>query len=1216
MLIGDTVPALFAIADASSSPTNSGLIATSDLMARTCVPVSNPFFFNGKGFGGLAYDDANQLWATTSNGNGSTSQLVRLQLTSSAVLTSVDVTLAGQPISIGDLTFDLQSRTLIGIRSAQDGLGGAGSLYVIDRTSGQATLIGNTGLNQGGGLGFGASGQLFVTSFNSQTNVASLHTLDRTTAAVTSTLALSNPLGRLGEVVGLSSVTADGLFIASDVRSNEITTINPVTGERAIIDLVGAPIGVAGDIAIQPSLANTTTVYYQDFEAGVGGFTTDNTGGTIPGLWHLSVGRRDDQLINHTPVQSFYYGAFETAVGRGDYLRPFDHQGVLISPQIAIPATGSSTLSFNYLLETRPQLNNDIVDVSIDNGTTVTKIFSRQDGSLPQTGRLKWLTAISDLSAFAGQSIQIRFSFDTGDTPNVDPEGWYVDDIRITNTIAPLQPPPPPLSSVDLFVEKSVDDSTPNVGQTIRYTITATNRSTSTATGVTVTDVLPAGVTFVSADPMPISFDPVTRTVSWPAVSMGGSLSVDFTVVATVNADTAGQPLENTAMVIGDQVDPDPSNNTVMQTSIVNSVDLQVNKSADNLQPFVGDTVTFTILVSNSLGSNNSATNVTVTDVLPNGLEYVSSMFSEGNFDPITGIWTLPNLPKGEMQELKLIAKVKPNTGGTIIVNQASVSGSETDPVTNNDRSSVTLTVSQTVQFIAPLSVFRPGQFVLPSTDRTPILGRLWFDENADGIWQATEQGLDGVNVELLQPQTSGGALSLGFAMSRAVDFNGDGLIDDFSERGIYWFGPETQIALGTYTLRLALPAGVGTSFPVAAVEQTISITAVQPLIQGGAFQAVPPNFGVTQDFIATPAAGNATIIGHSWADLDLDGMWDDVESGRDGFQFFLDQSNDGIFDGVFDPEIEPSALTGADGKYVFANVAPGTYVIREVNTRLAPVRQQTVPQSPGYTVTVTAGQKLEGSFRRSQEPNFGVFEYGEFVRPADEFIKRDSAELLSSLEKWQTFEITNNTDADFNIDQIDFGGILGKGKDFVTVRQIVGTSTIEPASSIVVSKGITIQFLVFYDPAIRSKDSSEQVIEQSPDWLGSPTSTQKQVHTFANTDKLIIRTSNGMLFNVELIGGSTFDSDITHDGTVDADDLRVLNLLILNEPTIVDGESTRFDPTADINVRCPNGAGQVVATCVYLVDGAPAREISLGDFGPLNVEWNAKRDSLTVSTR
>ena len=52
----------------------------------------------------------------------------------------------------------------------------------------------------------------------------------------------------------------------------------------------------------------------------------------------------------------------------------------------------------------------------------------------------------------------------------------------------------------DIAVTKNVDDSAPDEGDAIKYTVTVTNNGPNDATGVVVTDDLPAGVTFGSVD--------------------------------------------------------------------------------------------------------------------------------------------------------------------------------------------------------------------------------------------------------------------------------------------------------------------------------------------------------------------------------------------------------------------------------------------------------------------------------------------------------------------------------------------------------------------------------------------------------------------------------------------------------------------------------------------------------------------------------------------
>ena len=64
----------------------------------------------------------------------------------------------------------------------------------------------------------------------------------------------------------------------------------------------------------------------------------------------------------------------------------------------------------------------------------------------------------------------------------------------------------------DLALTKTVSDPTPNVGDQITFTVTLTNSGPDTATGVVVNDLLPAGLTFVSATPSRGTYDAATGT--------------------------------------------------------------------------------------------------------------------------------------------------------------------------------------------------------------------------------------------------------------------------------------------------------------------------------------------------------------------------------------------------------------------------------------------------------------------------------------------------------------------------------------------------------------------------------------------------------------------------------------------------------------------------------------------------------------------------------
>jgi uncharacterized repeat protein (TIGR01451 family) len=111
------------------------------------------------------------------------------------------------------------------------------------------------------------------------------------------------------------------------------------------------------------------------------------------------------------------------------------------------------------------------------------------------------------------------------------------------------------------------------------------------------------------------------------------------------------------------------------------SVDLAISKTVDNSAPSVGDTVMFTVTITNI--DTSPATNVAVSDVLPAGLMFVSATPSQGTYVSGTGIWTVGTLDPASPQTLVIQAKVlTPGPQG----NTATISHSDQrDPNSRNN---------------------------------------------------------------------------------------------------------------------------------------------------------------------------------------------------------------------------------------------------------------------------------------------------------------------------------------------------------------------------------------------------------------------------------------------------------------------------------------------------------------------------------------------------
>jgi uncharacterized repeat protein (TIGR01451 family) len=253
----------------------------------------------------------------------------------------------------------------------------------------------------------------------------------------------------------------------------------------------------------------------------------------------------------------------------------------------------------------------------------------------------------------------------------------------------------------DLSVTKTVDDSTPDRNQNVVFTITLANGGPQGATNVTVTDVLPAGMTFVSSNPSTGSYNQTTGV--WTVPSVASAANATLTITATVA--TVGAKTNIAEVTAADQFDSDstPGNRATLPgeddsasvTLTPNATDLTVTKSVNDSSPELGDNVTFTITVSNT--SSTNATNVVLTDLLPSGLTFVSSNPSQGTYVAGTGLWTIGTVNANSSVTLTVIATVADNTTKVNSAEITSLDQFDSDSIPGNggtsedDRATITV---------------------------------------------------------------------------------------------------------------------------------------------------------------------------------------------------------------------------------------------------------------------------------------------------------------------------------------------------------------------------------------------------------------------------------------------------------------------------------------------------------------------------------------------
>ena len=200
------------------------------------------------GLTGLAFDTSGQLFASTNNspvfGGTPASTLLRIDpLTGEQLAEIGTVRLAdGTPVVINDLALQPGTGVLFG--TAIDPNTVTNNIYTIDKATGVATLVGNTGV-VGATLAFGPDGTLYQTiaEFSEAGFVRGfLVTLDPATAAVLTT---SEPFTE-AHIGGLAVRPTDGVIFASGGMLGDIYILSP-QGELTFLGYTG--FGGVGDIA-------------------------------------------------------------------------------------------------------------------------------------------------------------------------------------------------------------------------------------------------------------------------------------------------------------------------------------------------------------------------------------------------------------------------------------------------------------------------------------------------------------------------------------------------------------------------------------------------------------------------------------------------------------------------------------------------------------------------------------------------------------------------------------------------------------------------------------------------------------------------------------------------------------------------------------------------------------------------------------------------------
>ena len=251
----------------------------------------------------------------------------------------------------------------------------------------------------------------------------------------------------------------------------------------------------------------------------------------------------------------------------------------------------------------------------------------------------------------------------------------------------------------DLGITKTTTSDDASPGASVAYTITLTNNGPDAAANVVVTDTLPANLLFQSIN-VPAGFNCTTPaagangTITCTTASMASGTTAVFTLVVQLTGNAVG-PINNTVGATSDTDDNNGGNDTGSASPVAvpsnGTADLSVVKSTQTTTAAPGDTVTYTISVTNN--GPHPASDIIVNDALPASLLFQSitpaatftcttpAVGTNGTITCLGG-----PLPNGATATFTLVTTIAPSASGSV-ANVVVASTSDTDPVSGNSSS-------------------------------------------------------------------------------------------------------------------------------------------------------------------------------------------------------------------------------------------------------------------------------------------------------------------------------------------------------------------------------------------------------------------------------------------------------------------------------------------------------------------------------------------------
>jgi len=430
---------------------------------------------------------------------------------------------------------------------------------------------------------------------------------------------------------------------------------------------------------------------------------------------------------------------------------------------------------------------------------------------------------------------------------------------------------------IDLELVKDASVETAFLGDQFTYTLDLSNEGPSDATGIVVQDDLPECVKYISSMATAGAYNQLNG--EWTVGDLAADEIIELTITVEI-IDECGSFINVAQVIAADQPDIDSDSN--------NDDGDQSEDDEDNAPVTIeelgsiGDYVWHDENADGIQDPNEvGIPNVTVTLTLPDGTEVTTTTDADGGY-------LFDDLPAGDY--VVTVGDGPDNMGLTT---------GGTDDVT-----------------LGPGEDYEDADF---GFDYASLGNYVWFDDNGDGIQDPSEEGIDGVVVNLL-------------------DSNGNLLeTTTTADGGFYEFD---ELAPGDYIVEFVQPDNGEPTTQGGGDDQIDTDSNADPIT--GQTAVITLDAGENDPTIDAGYTPLGSIGDFVWLDENTDGIQDAGEPGVQGVEIIL-TNPDGTMDTTY---------TDGEGYYIFENLPAGDYTVAvgegPANTELTTDGTDDVTLGPG----------------------------------------------------------------------------------------------------------------------------------------------------------------------------------------------------------------------------------------------------------------------------